>query len=435
MKRDSIRAEQKHRVAIIGAGFGGIAAAQALKDAPIEIRLIDKRNYHLFQPLLYQVATADVSPADIAWPIRSIFSSQRNVRVVLADVQRVDTQSRRVVCDTAHVDYDTLIIASGSNHSYFGNDHWAEYAPGLKSIADATDVRRRVLMAFERAEVCESPDEQSRQLTFVVVGGGPTGVEMAGAIAELSRVSLKKDFRRIHTETARVILIEAGPRVLAAFPERLSTIAQNALTTLGVEVRTGKMVEDINDQGVLVSGQLCPAATVIWAAGVQVESAGKWIGAKTDRSGRILVQDDLTVPGKPEIFVIGDAASVPWADDRTVPGIAPAAKQGGEYVARVLKARLAAQPAPDPFHYRHLGNLATIGRNAAVIDFGKFRVSGFLAWWIWGFAHIYFLIGVRRRLFVVLSWLGSYVLHAKGARLITGKEQSRHAPSDASHRE
>ncbi len=408
------------RVVIIGAGFGGIMAAKALEQAPVQIEIIDRRNYHLFQPLLYQVATADLSPADIAWPIRGIFSRQKNVTVTLSGVVDVDTNERRVHCEATTVDYDYLVVASGSSHSYFGKDHWAEHAPGLKRIVDATEVRRRVLMAFERAELMSDPDEQARQLTFVIVGAGPTGVEMAGAIAELARVSLCEDFRRIRPELARIILIEGGPRVLPAFPDDLSAEAEAALERLGVEVRTGVMVEDISDFGVVANGVTCPAATVIWAAGVKVEQVGAWLDVETDRVGRVSVGPDLSLPGRPEIFVIGDAAKVPWRDGRDVPGIAPAAKQQGKYVGRRIAAQVLGKAVPPPFRYRHYGNLATIGRNAAIIDFGRFKLSGWLAWWIWGIAHIYFLIGVRRPLFVAISWFGSYLFHSKGARLITG---------------
>nr|WP_319389328.1 NAD(P)/FAD-dependent oxidoreductase [uncultured Cohaesibacter sp.] len=416
---------RRQKVVIIGAGFGGLSLAKSLKNAPVDIEIIDKRNYHLFQPLLYQVAMADLSPADIAWPIRSIFSKQKNVTVTLSKVQDIDTERRSVICDNCEVSYDHLVIASGSNHSYFGKDQWSENAPGLKQIVDATDVRRKILVAFERAELAKTPEEMARELTFVVVGAGPTGVELAGAIAELAHVTMCEDFRRIESKSARVILIEAGPRILAAFPEDLSAKAKADLTKLGVEVRTGAMVEDITDRYVVASGETIPTATAIWAAGVQIEGVGEWLGAQTDRAGRVPVGEDLTVAGHPDISVIGDAAQVKWSDGKFVPGIAPAAKQEGKYVGKRIEALVAGKAFAEPFRYKHLGNLATIGRNSAVIDFGKFKLSGGLAWWMWGIVHIYFLIGVKRPLFVAINWFFSYVFHTKGARLITGLEQLR----------
>lgn len=408
------------KVVIIGAGFGGIAAAKALAKAPVDITVIDRRNYHLFQPLLYQVATADLSPADVAWPIRSIFSRQKNVRVVLSEVLDIDTDAREVVAEESRFAYDHLIVASGAHHSYFGRNEWEEHAPGLKRVIDATEIRKNVLMAFERAEISGDPEEQARQLTFVVVGGGPTGVEMAGAIAELAHHALAKDFRHINSRSARIILVEAGARVLSAFPEKLSVKAQKSLEKLGVEVMLGTMVQDITADGVQLDGAFIPSACKVWGAGVAVKDVGRWLGVETDRSGRVAVAADLSVPGHPEVSVIGDAAKVAWRDDADVPGIAPAAKQGGKYVAKRILAALQGKPAPAPFAYKHAGNLATIGRNAAVIDFGKIQMSGFIAWWIWGVAHIYFLIGVRQPIIVAFSWFWSYVTYSKGARLITG---------------
>lgn len=419
--------EQSNRpkVVIIGAGFGGIAVAKSLKDAPVDIEIIDKRNYHLFQPLLYQVATADLSPADIAWPIRGIFARQKNVSVTLSKVLDVDTLGKKVICEAIDVDYDHLVIANGSSHSYFGKDHWSEHAPGLKRIVDATEVRRQVLMAFERAELSDDPAEQERELTFVIVGAGPTGVEMAGAIAELANVTLCDDFRRINSTSARVILVEAGPRILAAFPEDLSAKAQRSLEKLGVEVRTGVFVEDITESHVMANGEEIPTRSAIWAAGVKVEGVGDWLEVETDRAGRVAVESDLTVPNMPDVSVIGDAAKVVWKDGVDVPGIAPAAKQEGKYVGRRIKALLEGASTPKPFKYRHIGSLATIGRNSAVIDFGFAKLSGFLAWWLWGIIHIYFLIGVKRPFFVATSWFMNYVFHTKGARLITGMSQLR----------
>ncbi|MEO0746815.1 MAG: NAD(P)/FAD-dependent oxidoreductase [Pseudomonadota bacterium] len=417
--------QKRPRVVIIGAGFGGLAAAKALKHAPVDIEIIDKRNYHLFQPLLYQVATADLSPADIAWPIRGIFSGQENVHVTLSKVQSVDTERQVVTHESGDVPYDHLIVASGSSHSYFGKDHWAEHAPGLKRIVDATEIRRRVLMAFERAELADTSKEQERQLTFVIIGAGPTGVEMAGAIAELANISLRGDFRRISPDNAHIILVEGGPRVLGAFPERLSGKAKASLEKLGVDVRTGAMVEDVTGDHVVVAGEKIPAATVIWAAGVKVDHLETWLGVDTDRVGRVAVEPDLTVPGMPNVSVIGDAAKVPWKDGFDVPGIAPAAKQEGKYTGRRLAALVTGKSAPSLFRYRHLGNLATIGRNSAIISMGWFKLSGFIAWCIWGAVHIYFLIGVKRPLFVAMSWVSNYLFRSKGARLITGMEGLR----------
>jgi len=408
------------RVVIIGAGFGGLAAAKRLAGQPVDVVLIDKRNYHLFQPLLYQVATADLSPADVAWPIRSIFAKYDNIRVVMARVTDVDLENRRVITSKMPIEYDYLVIASGSHHSYFGNDHWAPHAPGLKRIIDATEIRKRILLAFERAEIAESEEERNRQLTFVVVGGGPTGVEMAGAIAELARYALAADFRHINPQQARVVLVEAGDRLLKAFPEQLSAYAKKALEDLGVEVRLRSFVKVEGDRGAAIGDHLIPSATVIWGAGVAVPYVKDWLGVETDRTGRVPVEPDLSVPGRPEVFVIGDAAKAEWKNGQPVPGIAPAAKQQGRYVARVLRAAAKRRRKPKPFKYRHHGNLATIGRHSAVVDFGRVRLTGATAWWLWGLAHIYFLIGVRAPLLVAIQWFWAYLTFGKGARLITG---------------
>lgn len=412
--------QSRPKVVIIGAGFGGLAAARALKHAPVDIKIIDRRNYHLFQPLLYQVATADLSPADVAWPIRGIFSGQKNVSVALTEVLDVDKDSQQVITGEGRFDYDHLIVASGAHHSYFGRDEWERHAPGLKRIIDATEIRKQVLMAFERAEVSNSDAEQRRQLTFVVVGGGPTGVEMAGAIAELANHALAADFHRINSRDARIILIEAGPRVLGTFPENLSDKAHRSLEKLGVEVMVNTRVQDITDAGVQLSDTFIPSACKVWGAGVAVKNVGRWLDAPTNRTGRVAVTDNLSLPGHPNVYVIGDAAQVPWKDGFDVPGIAPAAKQGGKYVGKRIAALAASRSHEKPFRYRHAGNLATIGRHAAVIDFGKVQLSGFVAWWLWGIAHIYFLIGVRNPIFVAMNWFWSYLTFSKGARLITG---------------
>ena len=409
----------KNRVVIIGAGFGGLEAAKRLKDADAEITVIDKRNHHLFQPLLYQVATAGLSPSDIAWPIRGILSKQKNTRVLLGDVTNVDMDAKTIHTDHSSYPYDYLIIATGARHSYFGQDHWEPNAPGLKRIIDATEIRKRVLIAFEKAEATQDAAEQKRQLTFCIVGGGPTGVEIAGAIAELANHTLTKDFRTIDPSSARVILAEAGSRVLAAFPEDLSAYAQKRLEKLGVEVILNKLVSVDGADGVQFGDDKVPCASVIWAAGVYVPRVANWIGVETDRSGRVPVKHDLSLDGYPEVFIIGDAAKAAW-NDGDVPGIAPAAKQGGRYVANVLLARMGDGDDPGAFEYKHKGNMATIGRHVAIVDFGKIKFKGWFAWWLWGIAHIYFLIGVRAPLIVGVQWFWNYLTYGRGARLITG---------------
>ncbi len=408
------------KVVIVGAGFGGLAAAKRLAKQPVDVTVIDQRNYHLFQPLLYQVATADLSPADVAWPIRGIFAKTPNVRVVLGKVEGIDLQTRVVVSDRIRLPYDYMILATGSYHSYFGRDEWAMHAPGLKRIIDATEIRKRILLAFELAEVGMSEEERRRQLTFVIIGGGPTGVEMAGAIAELARYTLASDFRNINPSSARVILVEAGDRLLRAFTETSSAYAKRTLEKLGVEVLLNRRVEVRGEEGAFIGDMLIPSASMIWAAGVAVPHLKDWLPAETDRTGRVAVAPDLSLASHPNIFVVGDAASVPWRDGLSVPGIAPAAKQGGCYAADVILAAVKRQKKPAPFHYRHQGNLATIGRHAAIADFGRIRLTGGLAWWLWGIAHIYFLIGVRAPVLVAAQWFWAYLTFGRGARLITG---------------
>jgi NADH:quinone reductase (non-electrogenic) len=409
-------------IVIVGAGFGGLSAAVGLSGADADVTVIDRRNYHLFQPLLYQVATAGLSPAQIASPIRSIVRHAANVRVLLGRVIGVDKQRRTVRLEDREITYDYLVLATGARHAYFGHDDWESVAPGLKKIDDATAIRRRILLAFERAEATSDRVARRRLLTFVVIGGGPTGVEMAGAIAELARVALRRDFRNIDSREASIVLVEAGPRVLPAFPPRLSDAAHQSLDRLGVEVRLGNPVTECDEGGVTIGGDRLEAATIIWAAGVAASSAAKWLSAEKDRVGRVVVGADLTLPGHPEIFCIGDTAQVLGADGQPLPGLAPVAKQQGAYVARVLRARLAGKPASGPFRYRNFGTLATIGRRAAVADFGWIRISGTLAWLLWGAVHVMFLIGFRNRLVVILDWLWSYVTFQSGARLITGSD-------------
>lgn len=408
------------RIVIVGAGFGGLSAAHALGGAQADVTVIDRRNYHLFQPLLYQVATAGLSPAQIASPIRAILRRAANVRVILGKASGIDRQRRVVKLDDREVAYDYLVLATGSRHAYFGHDEWESVAPGLKTIDDATGIRRRILNAFESAEAALAPEARRRFLTFVVIGGGPTGVEMAGAIAELAHVALRHDFRTIDPREARVVLVEAGPRVLSAFPPALSAAARAALDRLHVDIRLGLPVSRCDESGVTIGDEHLPAATIVWAAGVAASPAAKWLGEEPDRVGRVLVGPDLAVPGHPEIFVVGDTAHATGRDGKPLPGLAPVAKQQGAYVARVLRARLAGRPAPPPFRYRDWGTMATIGRRAAVADFGWLRLDGTLAWLMWGLIHITFLIGFRNRLVVMLDWMWSYVTFQSGARLITG---------------
>jgi NADH dehydrogenase FAD-containing subunit/uncharacterized membrane protein YphA (DoxX/SURF4 family) len=408
------------RVVILGGGFGGIAAAKALRHAACRVTLIDRRNYFLFQPLLYQVATAGLSPADIAGPIRGLFRDQPNVRVLLGDVSDVEPATREVIMRDARSPYDYLVVATGARHSYFGHDEWAPFAPGLKQVEDATSIRSRLLVAFEQAENAESPDLQREMLTFVIVGGGPTGVELAGAIAELARHGLAHEFREVDPSIARVILMQSGPRVLPTFPESLSSKAAAALTELGVEVLTGSTVQRIDDEGVVVSDRRVPAGNVFWAAGVMASPAAKWLKAEADQAGRVKVTADLSVPGEQEIFVIGDTASSSGWDGKPVPGLAPAAKQQGRYVASVIKARIDGKSPPAAFRYHHAGSLATIGRKAAVADFGRLQLSGAVAWWVWGLVHILFLSGMRNRVVIALEWFWAYLTYRPSTRLITG---------------
>ncbi len=409
---------QRPQVVIVGAGFAGLEASKALAKTAVDVTLVDAYNHHCFQPLLYQVATAALSPTDVAWPIRAILRAQQNVRVIMARVTAIDVQARRVHTTEIDLPYDYLVLATGSTHSYFGHDDWAPFAPGLKHIADATEIRRRFLLAFERAEVVEDEASRARLLTFVIIGGGATGVEMAGAIAEVAQRTLQHDFRRIDPRKSRIILIEAGPRLLPTFPEALSDYARRSLESMGVEVALNHKVIGCDAEGVTLDGDRIEAATVIWAAGVVASPAAMWIGAEHDRAGRIKVNPDLTVPGHPEIFAAGDTASVMDRDGQTVPGIAPAAKQMGRYVGQVIAARVPGRLAPPPFAYRHLGELAAIGRKSAVVKLGVLQLTGFLGWLFWSAVHIYFLIGLRNRFVVALNWLWSYMTFKRGARLI-----------------
>ena len=410
-----VRARPK--VVIIGAGFGGLEAAKSLARAAVDVMVVDRQNHHCFQPLLYQVATAALSPADVAWPIRHILRRQMNATVLMAEVRAIDTDKRVVQADSVSIPYDYLVLATGATHSYFGHDEWAELAPGLKRIEDATRIRRRILIAFERAEFATDEAERRRLLTFAIVGGGATGVEMAGAISEVARQSLAKDFRRIDPTAARIVLIEAGPRIMPTLPENLSDYVKRTLGKKGVEVMTSTLVTACDARGVEFEHGRLDAATVIWAAGVVASPAARWLDAAYDRAGRVLVNPDLSVPGHPNVFAIGDTAVVP--DQPGIPGTAPPAKQMGAYVGRLIAARVAGRSPPPPFRYHHLGDLATIGRHAAVVKLGRLELTGFLGWLFWSLVHIYFLIGVRDRFIVAFTWLWDYVTFQRGARLIT----------------
>jgi NADH dehydrogenase len=410
--------DPRPKIVIAGAGFGGIEAARALAKSPVDVTIVDRQNHHCFQPLLYQVATAALSPADVAWPIRHMFRRQLNATVLMAAVTGIDVAARVVHTDAIDLPYDYLVLATGATHSYFGRDEWAEAAPGLKRVEDATRIRRRILIAFERAELARTEAEQRRLLTFVIVGAGATGVEMAGAIGEVARQTLAKDFRRIDPRSARIVLIEAGPRVMPAFTEHLADYVVRSLAAKGVEIMTATRVTGCDLRGVDTDKGRIDAATIIWAAGVVASPAAQWLGAAHDRAGRVTVEADLSVPGHREVFVIGDTAAATY-DSRPVPGIAPAAKQMGKYVGRLIAARIAGATEAAPFHYRHQGDLATVGRGTAVVKVGRLELTGFIGWLFWGVVHIYFLVNVRDRFIVAFQWLWDYVTFQRGARLIT----------------
>lgn len=421
----------KPRIVIIGAGFGGLAVVQGLKNVDAEITLIDRQNHHLFQPLLYQVATAALSPADIAAPIRTIVKAHKQMHVLLDEVIDIDAGQKQVMLGSgAAIGFDTMVVATGAQHSYFGKDHWAEHAPGIKTIDDATKVRRKILLALEMAETNrqENVDSRDEYLTFVVIGGGPTGVEMAGAIAELTRHATPMEFRYITPKCVKILLVEAGDRLLANFPEELSAAAKTSLEMLGVDVRLASRVNDIDAHSVLVGDERIPTTTIIWAAGVKASRAALWLDTEADNAGRVKVKADLSISGHPDIFVIGDTSSIADADGKPVPGIAPAAKQQGQHVARIIRARLRGKTHPGPFKYKNFGMLATIGRKRAVVDFGWTQLTGFPAWFLWSTAHLYFLVGFRNRFMVGLTWLWNYITFERGARLITGIDQGTEVP-------
>jgi NADH dehydrogenase len=409
------------RVVIIGGGFGGLSAAKALARVPVDVTLVDRRNHHVFQPLLYQVATAGLSPGDIASPIRWILRKQQNVRVWLAEAMAVDTAKKVVRLDVGELPYDHLIIAAGASHAYFGHDEWREHAPGLKALEDALEMRRRILLGFEEAERETDRARQRRLLTFVVIGGGPTGVELAGALAEISRHALAHDFRAIDPESARVILIEGGPSVLSSYPEDLRDFARKALEQLGVSVWTGSVVTLVEAGRVHVGAEIIEAGTILWAAGVSAAGLGGTLGVPLDRAGRVLVNDDLTVPGHDDVSVVGDLAALRDRNGQWLPGVAQVAMQQAEHAAANIRGVIAGQPRR-PFVYKNLGNLATIGRNSAVADMPTFRMKGYLAWWFWLFVHVFNLIGFRNRLSVMTQWAFAYLTYQRSVRLITGED-------------
>jgi NADH dehydrogenase len=406
------------RVVIVGAGFGGLQAARALRNAPVHVTVIDRQNHHLFQPLLYWVATAGLSPADICSPIRGILRKQKNTEVLMEEVTGVDVQEQRVLIGDRSVPYDYLVLATGVHDNYFGHPEWEHYAPGLKSIVDAISIRRKILLAFEAAEIETDPEKVKELLTFVIVGAGPTGVEMAGAIAELAHKALVSDFRHIDTRMARILLIEAAPRILTSFPESLTQKTKEKLISMGVEVLTSTPVSELDEQGVVVDGERINARTIVWSAGVSASSAGKWLDAEVDRAGRVKVSSDLSVPGHANVFVIGDTASS-MQNGKALPGVAQVALQGGQYVASVITHRVEGKELNKPFNYRDKGNLATVGRSYAIVEIGNIRLTGFFAWLMWLAVHIYFLVGFRNRLMTIFQWAWTYFTHARGARLIT----------------
>ncbi len=418
---------QHPHLVVVGGGFAGLWASRALADAPLRITLVDRRNHHLFQPLLYQVATAGLSAPDIAAPLRHILGGQRNIEVRLGEVSAIDKHARQLqLGDGSQLRYDMLLVASGATHAYFGHDEWANDAPGLKTLDDALALRRKLLLAFERAEAEPDPAKRAAWLSFAIVGGGPTGVELAGTLAEIARHTLKNEFRHINPADAKVRLVEAGPRVLSSFPEVLSLKARRQLEKLGVEVLTGTPVNHINGQGFQLGDTHVPARTVVWAAGVAASPLARTLDVPLDRAGRVLVEPDLSISGHPEIFVGGDLVALTQANGRPVPGVAPAAKQMGKYVAQVVSARLAGKPAPAAFRYNDQGNLATIGRMAAIVHVGKLQLSGVLAWWFWLAAHVFFLIGFRNRLVVLLNWAVAYWSYQRSARIILGDADEDH---------
>jgi NADH dehydrogenase len=412
-----------HRVVIIGAGFGGLEAARRLGNQPVDVTVIDRSNHHVFQPLLYQVAGAALDISQIAWPIRHVLHRFRNITTLMAEAEGVDAVGKTVqLTDGSRIPYDTLVIATGSTHAYFGHDEWAQFAPGLKTLGDALSIRQHLLTVFEQAEREPDPAQRQKLQTFVVIGAGATGVELACTIAELAREEMPGDFRQLDTRKARVIVVEAASRVLSNFPERLSDYVLQTMQQLGVEVMLNCPVTECHADGVVCKEKRIDAGAVFWAAGVRASPAAQWLNVPADKAGRVKVERDLTVAAHPDVFVIGDTALVEQENGKPVPGLAPAAKQQGQYAAEVIKARLHKRPAPGPFHYRNYGNLSTIGKHTAVVDFGKVKLRGRSAWVVWALAHIYFLIGVRNRLMVALNWLWLYMKGERAARIILSRK-------------
>ena len=418
-------AERRARIVVVGAGFGGMNLVKTLAPAAVDITLIDRTNHSLFQPLLYQVATAALAPSDIAVPIRSMFSRRQNVTVLMGEVDAVDTAGRRVrVRDTGEVPYEVLVLATGSVYSWFGHDEWRTRSISLKTLDDAELLRLRVLGAFERAESRSDADQVRALLTFVVVGGGPTGVELAGAIAELARSTLARDYRHIDPTSTRVVICEAGPRLLPSFPERLSLYAERKLKALGVEVHTSETVDDVDDGGITAAGKSIRAENVFWCAGTEATPAARWTDAKAGRHGLVKVNADCLVPGHTDIFAIGDVAEMEAADGRPLPALAPVAKQQGRYVAHIIRARIEGRSVPGPFRYRDYGQLAVLGRSAAVADFGRLRLKGIAAWVIWSAVHLFLLLGARNKMVVYLNWVWAWLTYGSGARLMTGLDRA-----------
>lgn len=408
---------EKEKVVIIGGGFGGLTLAKKIKNTDYQITLIDKSNHHLFQPLLYQVAAAALSPGDIAVPIRSEFSNQPNIKIILGEVTKIDRAQKRVFVSEDVYEYDFLVVAAGNRHSYFGNESWEKFAPGLKTVSDALKIRERMLLAFEKAELAKNENEKKKEMTFVIVGGGPTGVEIAGAFAEIAKQTLLKDFRNINTADTRIILVEGADRILQTFDKKLSDKAQKSLENLGVEVRVKSMVKEVNENGVIIGEEIIEASNVIWAAGNKVAPVVATLDAETNRAGQVIVESDCTIPGDPSVFVIGDAALF-LEDGKPLPGVAPVAMQQGRYVAKILKKRIPKEKRK-PFKYFDKGNLATIGRAKAILQIGDIKISGFFAWLVWAFVHIAFLVNFRKRYRVMTEWIWYYITFRNGIRLIT----------------
>lgn len=415
---------RKPMVVVVGGGFGGLATVRALRRAPVEVTLIDRQNHHLFQPLLYQVATAGLSAPNIAWPIRSLLRSQRNARVLMAEVRSIDSEKRVLFHDQGFLAYDYLVLATGVTHSYFGNDHWEAFAPGLKTLQDAAEIRSRVLSAFEQAEATPNPLERRRLLSIVIIGGGPTGVELAGSIAELARRTLARDFRKIDPADARVVLVEAADEVLGAFDPELREYARRSLVRLGVEVKTGVRVNDVRVDGVETSDGFVPSRTILWAAGVRATAAGDWLGADVDRMGRLVVDDHCRIPRVANAFAIGDLAHCIGNDGKPLPGVAQVAMQQGDYVGRLIADLAAGDDTTRRFVYRNLGNMATIGRSAAVAEFRHARFSGFPAWLLWLFVHLMSLVAFRSRVTALTEWVAAYLTYERGARVISVRDDA-----------